>query len=287
MAVTSSHNALLKAAKTPEEVQSVAWSSVPYHTDEAYEPSQAKTKTKNPKPKTATKRPKQRTVVPESPIPPLTPSDKKAQRKLAIAIKYAEADAARAAADCSTAPKKDDHDEKLLQHPPMSEEERERDAKRRERALKAREERAAAAALEEAKAKAAAARASMATAASGMPQPTPSGPRKEAELVHASFVSEQERQARAAAGAQKQLEEAEAAAKKRAQKKAKAARQKQRAIEAAQAEREQELPAAPTLGAYIDLSALECDNESASSRPEETNAMSSLNPNAAVFVPQS
>ena len=83
-------------------------------------------------------------------------------------------------------------------------------------------------------------------------QPTPTGPRKEAELVHTAFVSEQERQARAAAGAQKQLDEAAAAAKKRAQKKAKAARQKQRAIEAAQAEREQELPAVPTLGAFFD-----------------------------------
>ena len=61
-------------------------------------------------------------------------------------------------------------------------------------------------------------------------------------------------------------------------KKAKAARQKQRAIEAAQAEREQELPAPPTLSAYIDLTGLECDKDSA-------NVMSSLNPNAAVFVP--
>ena len=134
----------------------------------------------------------------------------------------------------------------------------------------------------------------MAAAAAPELKPTPSGPRKEAELVHARFVSEQERQARAAAGTQKQIQEAEKAAKKRAQKKAKAERQKQRATGAAQAERQQELPSPPTLGAYIDLSALDkaCDNESesASSRAEETNVqtneMPSLNPNAAVFVPQ-
>ena len=140
---------------------------------------------------------------------------------------------------------------------------------------------------------AAAARASMATAVPSLSsmQPTPTGPRKEAELVHERFVSEQERQARATAGAQKQRDESEAAAKKRAQKKAKAERQKQRATGAAQAERQQELPSPPTLGAYIDLSALDkaCDNESASASPhEETNVhvTPSLNPNAAVFVPQ-
>ncbi len=181
---------------------------------------------------------------------------KKEQRKLAIAIKYAETDAARAAMEGqSTAESSNKDYDDLLRHPPMSEEKRERDAQRRERARKAREERAAAAEMAESKAKAAAARSAMATAAPAL-QPTPSGPRKEAELVHTSFVSEQERQARAAAGAQKQLDEAAAAAKKRAQKKAKAARQKERAMGAAQAEREQEMPAAPTLGAYIDLSGL-------------------------------
>ena len=37
--------------------------------------------------------------------------------------------------------------------------------------------------------------------------------------------------------------------------------------------------APPTLGAYIDLTGLECEKDSA-------NVMSTLNPNAAVFVPQ-
>ena len=107
----------------------------------------------------------------------------------------------------------------------------------------------------------------------------PSGPRKEAELVHKAFVSEQERQARAAAGAQKQLDEAAAAAKKREKEKERKKRQKEAKKSAARAEREHELPAPPTLGAYIDLTGLECDNDSA-------NVMSSLIPNAAVFVPQ-
>ena len=184
-------------------------------------------------------------------------AEKKAQRKLGLAMKYADADAARPAEEGqSTAAQKKDDYEDLLRHPPMSAHERERDAQRRERARKSRLERAAAAEMEEAKAKAAAARASMAMAAAPVLQPEPTGRRKQAELVHTAFVSEQERKVRAAAGAQKQAEEAAAAAKKREKEKERKKRQKEAKKAAAQAEREQELPAAPTLGAYIDLSGL-------------------------------
>ena len=64
---------------------------------------------------------------------------KKEQRKLAIASKYAETDAARAAMEGQSTAQSGNKDTHLLRHPPMSAEERERDAKRRERAKKARE----------------------------------------------------------------------------------------------------------------------------------------------------
>ena len=173
---------------------------------------------------------------------------KKEQRKLAIATKYAETDAARAAMEGQSAAHQGKDNDDLLRHPPMSQEERER-TQRRERARKAREERAKAAEMEEAKAKAAAARASMAKARPSR-RPTRLCLRKEAEPLQGLCIGAG---ASGACGGRRASSSTRRPRRQRsAQKKAKAA-DKRRERWVRRRRGAGEVPSAPTLGAFIDL----------------------------------
>ena len=134
-------------------------------------------------------------------------AEKKARGASKASRKYAEADAAPATEEANGGSKDKDADA-LLRHPPMSEEERERDAQRRERAQVAGGARGGGGAGGGEGNGGGRARVDGDGGGSVL-QPEPTGPRKEAALVHGIRIG-QERQARAAAGAQKQLDEAAA-----------------------------------------------------------------------------